>query len=202
MIELRNIEKAFGEKQLFNGYNAAIPEASLTIISGDSGCGKTTLLNMLGYLELPDKGDIIIDGKNLRDIKQQVYYRDYVGFLFQNFALMENKTVKQNLEIIKPANRTDVTIEEALNRVGLSDKLNTKVYKLSGGEQQRAALARLIIKRCKIILADEPTGSLDDRNAQIVMEQLHELAKEGKCVVMVTHNKKYLEEADNVLFLN
>ena len=115
---------------------------------------------------------------------------------------MENKTVKQNLEIIKPANRTDVTIEEALNRVGLADKLNTKVYKLSGGEQQRTALARLIIKRCRIILADEPTGSLDDRNAQIVMEQLHELAKEGKCVVMVTHNKKYLEEADNVLFLN
>lgn len=201
MIELRNIEKAFGEKRLFDGYSAAIPDASLTIISGDSGCGKTTLLNMLGYLELPDKGDIIIDGKNIRDIRQQIYFRDYVGFLFQNFALIENKTVRQNLEIIKPCNRTDVTVEEALSRVGLIDKMNTKVYKLSGGEQQRVALARLIIKRCQIILADEPTGSLDDRNAEIVMAQLHQLAGVGKCVVMVTHNKKYLKEADNVIFL-
>ena len=83
----------------------------------------------------------------------------------------------------------------------MTDKINAKVYKLSGGEQQRVALARLIIKRCKIILADEPTGSLDDRNAGIVMDQLHQLAKEGKCVVMVTHNKKYLKEVDNVLFL-
>lgn len=201
MIELKNIEKSFGEKKLFNGYSATIPESSFTIISGESGCGKTTLLNMIGNLDSPDKGDIIVNGINLRTIKQRFYYRDYVGFLFQNFALMENKTVKQNLEIIKTSNRTNVTVEEALSRVGLLDKINTKVYKLSGGEQQRVALARLIIKRCKIILADEPTGSLDDRNARIVMEQLHRLAKEGKCVVMVTHNKEYLKEVENVLYI-
>ncbi len=114
---------------------------------------------------------------------------------------MENRTVRQNLDIIKPKNRSGIALEEALNRVGLSGMENTMVYKLSGGEQQRVALARLMIKKCNLILADEPTGSLDEKNGRIVMEQLHRLKAEGKSIVMVTHNKEYLSEADRVIEL-
>lgn len=201
MIELRNIHKSFGDKVLFKDFSMKIPEGSFTIITGESGCGKTTLLDMLGYLENPDSGEILVNGKNLKSIKQRIYFRDEVGFLFQNFALMENRTVQQNLDIIAKKNRSNISDIEALDRVGLLGKECVKVYQLSGGEQQRVALARLMIKKCNLVLADEPTGSLDERNGRIVMEQLHRLKADGKSIVMVTHNREYLSEADYVVEL-
>ncbi|MCR5665564.1 MAG: ATP-binding cassette domain-containing protein [Eubacterium sp.] len=201
MIELRNIRKSFGDKVIIDGLCATIEDGTFTIIAGPSGCGKTTLLNMLGYLEKTDEGDILIDGTDIKAISQGEYFSEYVGFLFQNFALMENKTVKQNLEIIKKKNRSDIIMKQALDEVGLSDQMNTKVYKLSGGEQQRVALARLMMKKCKMILADEPTGSLDAENGRIVMDLLHKFADEGKIVIMVTHDTGLYEEADQVIEL-
>lgn len=192
MIEVTNLKKAFEENVIFDNYNLTVEDGAFAIIKGASGCGKTTLLNMIGCIEAIDDGQIVIDGLNL-DVKknQRKYFQEIVGFLFQNFALIDNKTVRQNLEIIKKQNRSNVTIEEALERVGLSDKINEKVYKLSGGEQQRVALARLMIKSCKLILADEPTGSLDKDNANRVMGILKSLNDEGKTVVMVTHAEEY-----------
>ena len=201
MISISHIQKRFGEKVVFKDLNMEIPNNSFVVITGESGCGKTTLLNMLGYLEKPDAGDIVIDGKSLKDIKQREFFRNYVGFLFQNFALVENKTVRANLNIIKKINRTELTMEEALAKVGLEDKADTAVYKLSGGEQQRVALARVMLKQCKYVLADEPTGSLDEKNASIVMSHLHELKEAGKTVIMVTHNREYLKDADMVVEL-
>jgi putative ABC transport system ATP-binding protein len=127
------------------------------------------------------------------------YFRDVVGFLFQNFALLENKTVKENLEMIQKAGRSGVEIESALEKVGLSDVLNKKVYKLSGGEQQRIALARLMIKKCSVILADEPTGSLDKKNSDMVMRVLHDLNTMGKTVIVVTHDEDIVSRADNIV---
>ena len=201
MISISHIQKRFGEKVVFKDLNMEIPNNSFVVITGESGCGKTTLLNMLGYLEKPDAGDIVIDGKSLKDIKQREFFRNYVGFLFQNFALVENKTVRANLNIIKKINRTELTMEEALAKVGLEDKADTAVYKLSGGEQQRVALARVMLKQCKYVLADEPTGALDEKNASIVMSHLHELKEAGKTVIMVTHNREYLKDADMVVEL-
>lgn len=201
MISIKHIQKKFGEKDVFKDLSMEIPNNSFVVITGESGCGKTTLLNMLGYLEKPDAGDIVVDGKSLKDIKQREFFRNYVGFLFQNFALVENKTVRANLNIIKKINRTDLTMEEALAKVGLEDKADTAVYKLSGGEQQRVALARVMLKQCRYILADEPTGSLDEKNANIVMSHLHELKEAGKTVIMVTHNREYLKDADMVVEL-
>ena len=129
------------------------------------------------------------------------YFRSIVGFLFQNFALIESKTVKQNLELIRQGSRTNYTIEEVLERVGLESKLNSKVYTLSGGEQQRVALARLFLKKCDIILADEPTGSLDAKNAQIIMDILLSLNAEGKTVIIVTHDQKIKDKARRVIEL-
>ncbi|MEE0880367.1 MAG: ATP-binding cassette domain-containing protein, partial [Turicibacter sp.] len=134
--------------------------------------------------------------------KQKVqYFRKKVGFLFQNFALVDNKTVEQNLSFIRKQDRTKYTIEDALKRVGLEDKLKQKVYTLSGGEQQRVALARLFLKQCEIILADEPTGSLDEANTVRVMNILKELNEAGKTIILVTHDEKIKQMAGRVIDL-
>ncbi len=132
---------------------------------------------------------------------RKIFYRDIVGFLFQNFALLENKTVRKNLSMIKKSGRTEISVKEALDRVGLAKEENKKVYKLSGGEQQRVALARLMIKKCNLILADEPTGSLDRDNSKMVMEILHSLHKMGKTVIIVTHDQNIVDKETFVIKL-
>ena len=200
MISIRNLQKSFDDKVLFDNFNLDIPDGSFVVISGESGSGKSTLLNMIGGIEEPDSGTITVDGFDVTGKgSKRKYYRDVVGFLFQNFALLENKTVKENLEMIQKAGRSGVEIGEALDKVGLTDVLNKKVYKLSGGEQQRIALARLMIKRCSVILADEPTGSLDKRNSEVVMSVLHDLNLQGKTVIVVTHDENIVSRADNVV---
>lgn len=190
MIEIINLSKSFGDKKLFERFSLTINDGDFIAFSGVSGCGKTTLLNMIGSIEQPDKGDITLDGKSifLRKNRSE-YLKKSVGFLFQNFALVDNKTVLQNLNLVKNDCRTNVTPGEALHAVGLPDVLKNKVYTLSGGEQQRVALARLMIKKCKIILADEPTGSLDTNNKELVFKILKELNEQGKTVIVVSHDE-------------
>ena len=190
MITIEKLCKAYNDKILFKNFHLEIPDSRFLVISGESGCGKSTLLNMIGGIETPDKGSIIVNGFDVaKKGKKQKYFKEVVGFLFQNFALLENKTVKENLEIIKKSGRTDISINEALEKVGLQKVINKKVYQLSGGEQQRVALARLMLKKCSIVLADEPTGSLDKKNSEIVMNILHELSEQGKTVIVVTHSE-------------
>lgn len=203
MITIKNLNKKYDKKVLFDNYNLEIPDKSFVIINGESGRGKTTLLNMIGGLEKPDSGEICIDGIELTSLKNKKdFYKETVGFLFQNFALLENKTVRQNLSMIKKDTRTDCTIEQAIKRVGLEKELDKKVYKLSGGEQQRVALARLMVKKCSVILADEPTGSLDEKNAETVIQILRELNEMGKTVIIVTHSQKLVDSEDFVVRLN
>lgn len=190
MIEIRNLCKAFGEHTIFNDFSLSIKTGELVVLCGESGSGKTTLLNIIGALEKYDKGDVFVDGIDLNHQKNhRSYFSDKVGFLFQNFVLIEDKTVRQNLELIRKTNSSGVSIQEALQYIGLADKIDSKVYTLSGGEQQRVALARLVIKKCDIILADEPTGSLDKKNAERVLSILEELNKKGKTVLLVTHDE-------------
>ncbi len=189
MIKIINMNKSFGNKTLFKNFNLEVKKQEFVIISGKSGSGKTTLLNILGGIEKVDSGNILIDGIDITKEKNLLYYFRYkVGFLFQNFALIENKTVKQNLDIIKKSCKTNMSIQEAMEMVGLENKLNQKVYTLSGGEQQRVALARLMLKKCDLILADEPTGALDRENADIVISILKEYQKMGKTICLVTHD--------------
>lgn len=191
MIIIENINKSFGNQVIFNNFSLTIDDGEFVIISGASGKGKTTLLNIIGFLEPFDSGNVVVDGISIKDKKnQREYWAKKVGFLFQNFALIENKTVAQNLEIVKKSMRTGFTIDEALSKVGLISKKNNKVFTLSGGEQQRVALARLFLKKCDIVLADEPTGSLDRKNAETVLRLLSDLNSEGKTVLIVTHDEK------------
>jgi len=202
MIVGKNIVKHFDELVLFDGIDFFIDDGDFVCFSGASGKGKTTLLNIIGLIEPYDNGDLIINGVRYSSNRQKLeYYRTQVGFLFQNFALIDNKTVEKNLELVSLKNRTNLTIPQVLDKVGLSDKIDNKVYTLSGGEQQRVALARLFLKKCNIILADEPTGSLDAENAQAIMEILMELNREGKTVIMVSHDEKIKKMARRVIEL-
>lgn len=202
MIEIKNLCKRFDDHVIFDGFSLKINTGDFILITGNSGCGKTTLLNMIGGLEKPDSGEIIIDGENIYKKKNnRDFYLYKVGFLFQNFALIENKTVSENIMLVQKKARSEITLDDALSFTGIKEKADTKVYKLSGGEQQRVAIARLIFKKCEIILADEPTGSLDAGNTDTVMKLLHKINDRGKTVIIVTHNERIIETERNVVRL-
>lgn len=201
-IEGKNITKRFGEHTLFADLSFSIPGGEFVCFSGKSGTGKTTLLNIIGTIEAPTSGTMLYDGRSTRTRAEQAeLLGNRIGFIFQNFALVETKTVRENLEIVRRKNRSGVTLEDALTRVGLYGKADQKVYTLSGGEQQRVALARLFYKKNDVILADEPTGSLDSDNAGVVMDILRELNRAGKTVVLVTHNEDIKKMCDRIITL-
>ena len=203
MIEIKNLNKKFNDKVIFNNLNLTIEDGEMLAISGASGSGKTTLLNILGKLDKEYDGNIIIDNKNLKTITQTNYLRNTIGYLFQNYALADNLTVTRNLDFsLKYSDDKSLEAKEnALEMVGLDPKeyLNKKIYTLSGGEQQRVALARLFLKPCSIILADEPTGSLDVRNRDVVLEILRKMNEHGKTVIVVTHDPYVLTVCDRVI---
>ncbi|MDM8534230.1 ABC transporter ATP-binding protein [Clostridiaceae bacterium HSG29] len=144
--------------------------------------------------------NLLFNGKEISSYKEKLeFYRYDVGFVFQNFVLIENKTVRENLEMVNKKYRTSYNIKNVLEKVDLLDKIDSKVYTLSGGEQQRIALARLFFKKSSIILADEPTGSLDYGNAKKVMEIIKELNNEGRIVILVTHDEKTKQIADRII---
>lgn len=202
MIIGDNLVKKFGNQVVFDNFTFSIGTGEFVCFSGESGSGKTTLLNMIGMIEPYDSGTIEIDGcKYLKNREKLSFFRSKVGFLFQNFALVEDKTVRYNLEMISPNYRTGISIETALEMVNLKNRAEDYIYALSGGEQQRIALARLYFKKCDIVLADEPTGSLDRRNADVVMSILKSMHKSGKTIVMVTHDERIKNIADRIIEL-
>ena len=202
MIEVCELCKYYGDKILFENMSFKIESGEFVCFSGESGRGKTTMLNMLGMIEQPSSGKILIDGREILSRREKMdFFRYKVGFVFQNFALVEDKTVEQNMQFIKKAYRTDISIEESLEMVGMKEKLQAKIYTLSGGEQQRVALARLFIKKCDIVLADEPTGSLDAANVDKVWRILRMLHNSGKTIVLVSHDKDIQKKSDRLIEL-
>jgi len=202
MIEMKDVSKSFGERMLYNNFNATIKEGEFIVFTGESGCGKTTLLNMIGGIEAFDSGSIEVKGLDIKLAKNRMkLFREAYGFLFQNFALVENKTVEENLSFILPKYSSGISIPDALDRVGLAGFQKKDVYKLSGGEQQRVSLARLMLKKYSIILADEPTGSLDRRNADEVMNIIDDFNKQGKTIILVTHDELVKKRGNRVIEL-
>ncbi|MEE1312731.1 MAG: ATP-binding cassette domain-containing protein [Lachnospiraceae bacterium] len=202
MIEIKELTKIYDNKVIFDHFNLRINKGDFFIISGVSGKGKTTLLNIIGGLEKAEKGIVLVKGQDVLKMKnKRKYFGQVVGFLFQNFVLLENKTVYDNLKLIKKENRSDISMEKALDLVGMKDSINRKIYTLSGGEQQRIALARLLLKKCDVVLADEPTGSLDKTNKFIVMNLLKKMNKMGKTIIMVTHDEELIQKGNKVLEL-
>ncbi len=209
VIRIENINKSFGNKILFEDLNFSIDLGEMVAITGKSGCGKSTLLNILGLIEPFDSGIYtLFDQTNVPINSKQAtqIIRDHINYLFQNFALIENESVENNLLIglhYTKLNRIDKKrrIEDALMRVGLDGYAGIRVNQLSGGEQQRVAIARIMLKQGDLILADEPTGSLDEENREIILGLLKELNKEGKTIVIVTHDMYVACQCDRTIKL-
>ena len=207
VISLENISKSFENRKIFDGYNLEIEKGEFVCISGESGKGKTTLLNIMGILDVPDSGNVtVLNYKNpifTSSIGKKLL-RNEISYVFQNYGLVEDRTVKYNLEISGMYSKKDKKDDliNALNKVGLEETfLSRKIYTLSGGEQQRVALARLYLKNSSIILADEPSGSLDMKNREVVMSILNDLNKEGKTIIIVTHDAEVEKCATRVVRL-
>lgn len=196
ILELSNISKKFGNHIIFDDYNLTIEEGEFVSIMGASGAGKTTLLNIIGLLEKPDGGNIRlfgIDNPHIRSKEGILLLRNNISYLFQNYGLIDTEDVMYNLKTathyLKYSRQEEKEkIMAAISKVGLQGKENQKVYNLSGGEQQRIAVAKIILKPSKLILADEPTGSLDADNRKVIMNLLKELNEQGRTIVVVTHD--------------
>lgn len=163
MITIENLCKAYNDKILFKNFHLEIPDSRFLVISGESGCGKSTLLNMIGGIETPDKGSIIVNGFDVAKKEKAEIFQRSCWIFISKFCPFGKQNSKRKSRNNKKSGRTDISINEALEKVGLQKVINKKVYQLSGGEQQRVALARLMLKKCSIVLADEPTGSLDKK---------------------------------------
>ena len=195
---MRSISKKFKEKVVFEQLSFTLDNGSITAIIGESGSGKTTLLNCLGQLEEVDKGEIVINGKKILRKHKRKFFQEQAGFLFQNFALIDNETVKKNLQLVT---KDQSKIVAALEKFQVEQLLNQKIFRLSGGEQQRVALARLFLKDPLFIFADEPTASLDQKNKEIVIQTLQELNRQKKTVIVVTHDLELAERLGRVIDL-
>lgn len=204
MIELRNINKGFDDRIVLENLNYNFYEGNSYALIGASGAGKTTLLNIIGKLEEADSGDIIVNDINLNNIKEKDYFKNYLSYLFQNFGLIENKSIQENLMLAFVGEKISKLemqkkMNEALKRVHLDVNLNRKIYTLSGGEAQRVALAKTILKDSPIILADEPTASVDQKNSEEIIELILSLKKENKIIIIATHSPDIYNQVDHIL---
>lgn len=196
MIKVENISKIINDKQVFSNLSFSVSKGEMIAITGESGCGKTTLLNCIGQLDFVTSGKIYINNQIISKKKRKTFFKDNVGFLFQNFGLIDNESIKNNLKIVS---KNISLMEKLLKEYDVDVSINQKIYKLSGGEQQRIALIRLVLKDPDIILADEPTASLDEKNRNVVIKSLKQLSKEGKTVVVVTHDLNILPHFDRTI---
>ena len=210
IVTIQNLKKYYGKGEgqvkALDGIDLSIEKGKFTAIIGASGSGKTTLLNMIGALDRPDEGEVIVDGVRLSGMKEKelaVFRRSKVGFVYQNFNLVPTLTVREN--ILFPLSLSGYTPDTAFFReitqtLGLSERLDAFPEQLSGGGQQRAAIARALIMRPALILADEPTGNLDSRNGQNVLGLL-KLSVETwhQTLIMITHNLELAQMADRVV---
>ncbi len=207
-IEVKDISKKYGNRYIFQHLNLKVDSGEFVAIVGKSGCGKSTLLNMIGLLEDYDSGSIEINGKKLPKIESKsatILRRDTINYLFQSFALINDMTIYDNLilamKFLNKSNKEkDKMIHNILKEVGLDHLINEKINTLSGGEQQRVAIARTMLKPGDIILADEPTGSLDPISSDMVFGLIRDLCKQyHKTVLMVTHNMDLASQADRII---
>ena len=213
MIKINNLYKKYNseiEVDALKNINLIIEDSKLTTIIGNSGSGKTTLFNMIGAIDRPTEGTVIVDDIDIFNLNEKElanYRNEHIGYIFQAFYLEESFTVLENIImplVIRGISKKERE-EKALNiakKMGIESKLMAKASKLSGGEKQRVAIARALINDPKIILADEPTGNLDSKNGDVIMDLLKELSNEGKTVVLITHNNEYANKySDKIIHL-
>lgn len=208
-IELKNVVKSYtmGDVTIYanNGVNFKVNKGEFTVIVGAYGAGKTTILNMLGGMDTPTSGTIVVDGHNIAtyDDKQLTdYRRDDIGFVFQFYNLVQNLTALENVELASQISKDPLNSVDILERVGLGDRKDNFPAQLSGGEQQRVAIARAIAKNPKLLLCDEPTGALDYQTGKSILGLLRSMCDNyGMTVIVITHNSALAPMADQVIHL-
>jgi len=213
VIQLDGVTKVFltdeVETHALAGIHLEIKKGEYFSISGPSGCGKSTLLSILGLLDSPSDGSYILNGKPVQDLslseRARVRNRE-IGFIFQAFNLIGDLTVYENVELPltyrgMPSAERKKRVQESLDKVGMAHRMKHYPSQLSGGQQQRVAVARALAGAPAILLADEPTGNLDSRNGEAVMDLLRELHREGASICMVTHDPRYARYADRTIHL-
>lgn len=199
IMEIQKVRYSYDNKRnVLNGISTALDEGKMYAILGQSGCGKTTLLSLLGGLDSPLDGQILYDGHNIEKIGLANHRKDNVAFIFQSYNLIDYLTPKENVALT-----AKLSPQPILERVGLTEEESKRnVLKLSGGQQQRVAIARALASDAKVILADEPTGNLDEDTATEIISILKECAHQmEKCVVIVTHSNEFAKQADTVFCL-
>lgn len=213
MIKLENIKKVFRTEEVetwaLREVSLEVNEGEFVAIMGPSGCGKSTLLNILGLLDTPTEGTYTLNGRDVSTLNENErtdIRKGVIGFVFQSFNLIDELNVTENIELpllymSTPAKERKQRVEEVMNRMSMSHRRKHFPSQLSGGQQQRVAIARAVLPNPKIILADEPTGNLDSKNGQEVMDLLQELHKEGTTIVMVTHSQHDASYADRIINL-
>ncbi len=208
MIEVKDIYKSFGELEVLKGVNLEVSKGEIVAIVGKSGAGKTTLLQIIGTLDRPTKGQVLIEGTDvfaMKDKELAAFRNKHIGFIFQFHQLLPEFTALENVCIPAMIAREkeaeyQTRAEKLLRELGLADRLNHKPNELSGGEKQRVAAARALMMSPDIILADEPTGSLDEKNKKELSELLLKLRKEyGQTILLVTHDKELAGIADRII---
>lgn len=207
-IELENVCKYYqmGDHKIFAADNISfsITQGEFVVIVGPSGAGKTTVLNMLGGMDSCDSGSIVLDGEEISNLNERQltsYRRHDVGFVFQFYNLVQNLTAIENVELASEICKDPLDPKEALEMVGLSDRMLNFPAQLSGGEQQRVSIARALAKNPKILLCDEPTGALDYNTGKNILKLLQDSCRlTGKTVIVITHNQAIAEMADRVIY--
>lgn len=210
-IEVENLMKEYGKGEAafmaVKGMSFQIKQGEFVSVVGESGSGKSTLLSMMGALNTPTKGRYVVDDIDVYSLSldgRAKFRMEFLGFIFQSFHLIPYLTVMENVMLplaiarIKSHEKTDMA-REALKHVGLSDKENRLPSEISGGEQERVAIARAVVNNPTILLADEPTGNLDTKTSREIMDLFHTLNGEGITIVMVTHSAEWSREAHRIL---
>ncbi|MBP3871050.1 MAG: ABC transporter ATP-binding protein [Faecalicoccus sp.] len=206
-IQFEDVKKIYtmGEVQIhaLDGVSFSIDQGEFVIIAGASGAGKSTILNLLGGMDSVSEGKIIVDGNEISryNEREMTYYRRYdVGFVFQFYNLVQNLTLKENVELATQITKNPLDIEETIRSVGLEERMDNFPSQLSGGEQQRVAIARALAKNPKLLLCDEPTGALDYKTGKQVLKVLQNTCQtQRKTVIVITHNLALTPMGDKVI---
>ena len=208
MLEIKEVTKAFGKRVIFSRFSQCFHPGKLYALIGRSGSGKTTLLNMIAKLEPYDQGEILLDGKPIHTIKDQRFFANQLGYLFQNSGLIPEESIEENLRlglVGKKLTKAEKQkrLDDVMKTVGL-EKSNpkAKVYTVSGGEAQRIALAKIFLKEPPLLLADEPTASLDPKTAEEILALLFRMRDEKRIIIIATHRPSIWERADEVVALS
>ena len=206
LLELKNISKIYGNLKALDNINLKVEKGEWVAIMGPSGSGKSTLMNIIGCMDKPSEGEVFLDGKDISKESARSLTeirRDKIGLIFQQFHLINYLTAVENVMVAQYYHSMPDEEEalEALKRVGLGDRAKHLPSQLSGGEQQRVCIARALINYPEIVLADEPTGNLDEANENIVIDIFRQLHKEGTTLIVVTHDPEVGEVAQRTITL-